>query len=102
MGFARVFLVYQPHTYSRTAAFFDEFTTALSHADAVILTDIYAARETDDMGVSGQKIAQAITGGRYIADWHMIAETLRAEAREGDLILTMGAGDVYKIGEMLV
>ena len=101
MGYRRVLLVYQPHTYSRTAALFQEFAAALSAADLVILPDIYAARETDDLGVSSGRLAAQIPNGRYIADFEEIADLLRAQARRGDAILTMGAGDVYKVGELL-
>ena len=73
-----------------------------SLSDMVILPDIYAARETDTLGVSSEKLANAIgEKARYMGDFAKIAEFLADEAKEGDLILTMGAGDVYKIANLL-
>lgn len=101
-GAKRLITVFQPHTYSRTHDLFDGFVKALSLSDMVILPDIYAARETNTLGVSSEKLANAIGDkARYMGDFAKIAEFLAKEARDGDLILTMGAGDVYKIGNLL-
>ena len=98
-GAKRIVTVFQSHTYSRTHDLFEGFVEALSLADRVIVTDIFAARETDTLGVSGEKLACAIgEKAEYIADFGKIAEKLCEMAREGDLLLTMGAGDVYKVG----
>lgn len=98
-GAKRIVTVFQSHTYSRTHDLFEGFVEALSLADRVIVTDIFAARETDTLGVSGEKLACAIgEKAEYIADFGKIAEKLGEMAREGDLLLTMGAGDVYKVG----
>ncbi|MBQ4120927.1 MAG: UDP-N-acetylmuramate--L-alanine ligase [Clostridia bacterium] len=101
-GAKRIITVFQPHTYSRTHDLFDGFVGALSASDVVILPDIYAARETDTLGVSSEKLANAIgEKAMYMKSFEEIAAYLAKEAREGDLILTMGAGDVYKIGNLL-
>ena len=98
MGFGRLFCIYQPHTYSRTAALWDDFVLALSTADRVLPVDIYAARETDTLGVSSALLAQAIgEKATYCADFEDAAALLAAEARPGDAIVVMGAGNVYRI-----
>lgn len=101
-GAKRIITVFQPHTYSRTHDLFDDFVGALSASDMVVLPDIYAARETDTLGVSSEKLANAI-GERaiYMKTFDEIAAYLAKEAKDGDLILTMGAGDVYKIANLL-
>ena len=102
MGYDRVICVYQPHTYSRTKGLFDEFAAALGKADLPILCDIYAARETDTLGVSSAQLAAATRGAVYMDSFDKIADFLRANARAGDLILTMGAGDIAKLPGLLL
>ena len=95
----RLFCVFQPHTYSRTAGFFEEFVSALSLADELILAPIYAAREQNTYGVSSEDLAQRIDGARVIDDFDAIGALLAKEVREQDLVLTMGAGNAFKSGE---
>ena len=101
----KLWCVFQPHTYTRTKAFFQEFAEALSHADHVILADIYAARETDTLGVSSEALSDAIrslgTDSHY---FHPLQRSKHSQRNwnAGDLVLTMGAGDVVKIGEDLL
>ena len=102
MGYDRVICVYQPHTYSRTKGLFDEFAAALGKADLPILCDIYAARETDTLGVSSELLAKATRGAVYMESFDRIADYLREHARAGDLILTMGAGDIAKLAGLLL
>src|SRR5690606_27883154 len=96
----RVVVVFQPHLYSRTEAFADEFATALGLADEVILLDVYGAREEPKPGVSGELIAERITGARvHYEPAFDRAATLAADLVEpGDLLVTMGAGDVTQLG----
>ena len=98
--------VFQPHTYTRTKALMDDFASALSMADHVVLADIYAARETDDLGISSgtlaEKIAALGTDTRYFHSFQEIEEFLLKNCINGDLLITMGAGDVVKIGEKLL
>ena len=94
--------VYQPHTYSRTAALFDDFATAFGHCDKVIFADIYAAREINTSGVSTKQLAErigekAVWGG----DFKRCAELLTDSLKAGDVGIVMGAGDVYKVFEYL-
>lgn len=104
----KLWLVFQPHTYTRTKALFDEFVDAFGDADVVILTDIYAAREKDVYGISSYKLANAMVMKHpdkkifYVKDFEDIARYLRKQAGKDDIVMTMGAGDVYKIGEMLL
>lgn len=102
MGYNRVLCAYQPHTYSRTAGLFEEFTTAFSKADRVYFADIYAAREENLSGVSSEQLAAAI-GERavYCGDLSTLAKRLENDAKEGDLVLIMGAGDIEQIFSML-
>ncbi len=102
MGYNNVHLVFQPHTYSRTAALFDDFVAALSGAEHIILPDIYAAREKNEVGMTSQKIAEQLPNARAMSGFDDIAATLLRDAQPGDLILTMGAGDVWKIGDIIV
>lgn len=102
MDYKRVICVFQPHTYTRTAALKDEFIKALSHADKVFLAHIYAAREKNTIGISSQVIADGIDGAEYIESFEGLKERITEFAEPDDLILTMGAGDIYKVGEMLV
>ena len=101
MEYKRVLAVFQPHTYTRTQQHFDEFVQVLSLPDKVWLAEIYAAREKNTMGISSGDLAKKIPGAVFLPDFAAIAESIRAEAEPGDMILTVGAGDVYKIGEML-
>ena len=101
-----VWVVFQPHTYSRTKLLFNEFADALSHADKVVLAKIYAARETDTLGISSADLCEKIKSlGKecvYIDNFEDIEKYLLKNCINGDLLITMGAGDVYKIGEDLL
>ena len=98
--------VFQPHTYSRTKAFMHEFAQALSLADKVVLADIYAARETDTLGISSEDLkAELESLGQecyYFPSFDEIENFLLENCINGDLLITMGAGDVLKIGENLL
>lgn len=102
----RLWCVFQPHTYTRTAALLDEFAQALLHADQVILADIYAAREVNTIGISSRDIEEKITnaGGkaRYIPSFDEIETFILQNCIPGDLLITMGAGDIVKVGEKLL
>ena len=100
--------IFQPHTYTRTLALFEEFVDAFSDADQLILADIYAAREKNIYNISSEKLAEAIVEKypnkqvKYFNSFEHIASAVRDMAQEGDIIITMGAGDVYKIGGILL
>ena len=101
-----VWCIFQPHTYTRTKALFDEFVDALSTTDHVILADIYAARETDTLGVSAEQIAEALKkkgcDAYYLPSFEKIEEFVLERCQKGDVLITMGAGDVVNIGEKLL
>ena len=98
--------VFQPHTYTRTKAFFHEFAEALSHTDHLVLADIFAARETDTLGVSSKDLAAEVTrlgtDAHYFGRFEEIEMFLKEHCASGDLLITMGAGDVVNIGEDLL
>lgn len=98
--------IFQPHTYTRTKALFDEFAQALSHTDHLILADIYAARETDTLGISSEQLARAAASygcdAIYLPSFDEIEKYVRDHCQSGDLLITMGAGDVVNIGEDLL
>ena len=102
MGYKRILCAYQPHTYSRTAKLFDEFVRAFDCADRVYFADIYAAREQNIFGVSSADLAKKI-GDRaeYCGSFSRVAEALTRDAKEGDLVIIMGAGDIYKVYDIL-
>lgn len=98
--------VFQPHTYTRTKAFFHEFAEVLSHTDHLVLADIFAARETDTLGVSSKDLAAEVarlgTDAHYFGCFEEIEMFLKEHCASGDLLITMGAGDVVNIGEDLL
>ena len=102
LGYARVICAFQPHTYTRTKALFDDFVEVLKQPDITLLAEIFAARETNDIGISSRDLAERIPGAKYCATLPEVTDALRALARPGDLILTVGAGDIYTAGEALV
>lgn len=102
LHYKRVICAFQPHTYTRTKALFHEFAQSLQAADVVILAEIYAAREKNREGISSGDLAQAVPGARVAESLEALADTLYELAEPGDLILTVGAGDIYKVGEDLV
>lgn len=97
-----IYCVFQPHTYTRTKALYKDFISALSFGIKPILIDIYAAREKDTGQVSSRQLAKDINGAVYISGFEECAKYLSQNAKKGDLIITMGAGDVYKIGDMFL
>jgi len=102
MGYKRVVCAFQPHTYTRTKALFDDFVWELQGLDVAILAEIYAAREQNTVGISSRDLAARIPGSRYCATLQDVTAAFREIAREGDLLLTVGAGDIYKAGEALL
>ena len=102
----KLWCIFQPHTYTRTKALFSEFAEALAHADHVILADIYAARETDTLGISSAQLADAVKehgcDATYLPSFAAIEEFVTTHCQPGDLLITMGAGDVVTIGEDLL
>ena len=102
MNYERIICAFQPHTYTRTSALLQDFIRELQAADLAILTDIYAARERNHIGISSSMIAEKIPGAVYCPTLQDVTAHLRAIARPGDLILTVGAGDIYKAGDAVL
>jgi UDP-N-acetylmuramate--alanine ligase len=103
----RVVCVFQPHLYSRTRDFYDEFGRSFFNADILVVTDVYPAREEPIQGVSGELIANAARefGHKqvhYVADKAAVPAFLLALMQQGDMIITMGAGDIWKFGEEFI
>ena len=101
-----LWVAFQPHTYTRTQAFLHDFARALSLADKVVLADVYAAREKDEYGVNSATLYAELqklgTDVHYYHSFEEIEDFLRKSCINGDLLITMGAGDIYKIGESLL
>ena len=98
----RLLVVFQPHTYSRTAGLMDDFAAALSLADRVVLAPIFAAREKNTYGVSSKTLAEKINGAVALAGFPEIADWMEANARQGDIVITMGAGTIRDAAELLL
>ena len=102
----KVWCVFQPHTYTRTKAFLPEFAKALSLADHVVLADIYAAREKNTIGISSLDLLELIQKEGvpcdYFPSFDEIENFLLENCTQGDLLITMGAGDIVKVGERLL
>ena len=98
----KVYVVFQPHTFTRTFYLMDEFAEALSIADQTILTDIYAAREINKLGVNVLNLRDKIDGAIYISNFREIAEYLQSVLQPGDMAIMMGAGNVNQICGMII
>ena len=105
-GTGKVRCVFQPHTYTRSLALKNEFAVAFADCDDLVLTDIYAAREKDTGLISSQDLVEVINENShnavYIKEFDDVAAYFKKQAQPGDIIITMGAGDVYKIGESML
>ena len=102
----KVWCVFQPHTYTRTKALLHEFSHSFEKATAVIVSDIYAAREKNNGLIHSKNLVEKLkendVNSIYINDFNNISEYLFENASKGDIILTMGAGDIYRVGEILL
>jgi UDP-N-acetylmuramate--alanine ligase len=103
----KILVVFQPHRYTRTQLCFEEFLGAFHDADSVIVSDIYPAGEKELMGVHARRLAEGIRRQghkevHYMEGFPEIVSHLSEVCREGDMVLTLGAGDVYQVGEMLL
>jgi len=100
----RVIAIFQPHLFSRTRLFAADFAAALGAADEVLVMDVYAAREDPEPGVTGRLISDAVPGGRaiFVPDRGNVPAVIAGLAKPGDLVLTMGAGDVTALGPLVV
>ncbi|MGN1095901.1 MAG: UDP-N-acetylmuramate--L-alanine ligase [Eubacteriales bacterium] len=97
-----IYCIFEPHTYSRTAALFDEFVSSFDGAEKVIYTDIYAAREINTFGVSSKALAEATENGEYAFSYEEAARRVLLSAGKNDVILILGAGTVNKIADIIL
>ena len=102
LNYKRCILVFQPHTYTRTAALFEDFVTQLKRPDVLLLAEIFAAREKNTIGISSAALAERVEGAEFFPTFPELEEELMRKAQPGDIILTVGAGDVDKIGDNIV
>jgi len=102
MGYNRVIVAFQPHTYTRTHALFDDFVMQLHKPDLVVLAEIYAARERNTVGISSADLAAKVPGSVFCETLPEVTAWLRKNVQPGDLVLTVGAGDIYRAGEALL
>ena len=102
LDYKRIICAFQPHTYTRTHELFDDFVEVLKHPDVTILAEIFAARETNTLGISSKDLADQIPGSIFCPTLEEVTDKLAELAQPGDLILTVGAGDIYLAGEALV
>ena len=102
MGFNRVIAVFQPHTYSRTATFLNEFAEALSIADITVLSEILAVREVNTFNIYSEDLAQKLENCICLRTFEEITDCIQKIARPGDLVLTMGGGNVYVCANMIL
>ncbi|MBR2616273.1 MAG: UDP-N-acetylmuramate--L-alanine ligase [Clostridia bacterium] len=101
MGYDRITVVFQSHTFTRTRAYWDDFLSSLDLADRVVFADIYPAREAPIEGIDAKHLAEASRNGEYLGDFDAIAKALRAETGEG-VLFVMGAGDIVHLTERLL
>ncbi len=101
MNFKRVWAVHQPFTYSRTYTFLDKFASALSIADRAVLTEIMGSREKNTYNIYAKDLCEKIDGCVWFPEFEQVVDYVCENAREGDLIITLGCGDVYKIARMI-
>lgn len=102
MGFKRVRAIFQPHTYSRTALLLDDFATALAIPDEAIISEILAVREVNTYNIESRDLGNKIPTAKCIDTFEEITQYIKETAQEGDLVLTMGGGNVYMCANMIL
>lgn len=102
LGFGEVWAVFQPFTYTRTKLLLDDFAAALPIADHVVMSAIMGGRETDTLGITTEDLAKRIPGSVWFETFEEIAEYVLANAKSGDLVITLGCGDVYKCAKQML
>ncbi len=102
MEHERLVIAFQPHTYTRTKALFDDFVMQLRKADIVVLAEIYAAREKNTVGISSKDLVRQIPGSIYCETLQQVAQQLSEIVQPGDVVITVGAGDIFRAGEILL
>ncbi len=98
----RVVTVFQPHTYSRTASLWDGFVGSFGDSDLTVFADIYAAREVNTYGVSSNVLSEAVKNGIYLSSFEEISDYIKKNCDESDIVMILGAGDIVKVGKMIL
>lgn len=101
MEYKNVWAVFQPFTYSRTYMLLDDFASVLKIADRVVMTEIMGSREINTYGIETSHLAEKIEGSVWFKTFEEVAKYVTDNAKEGDLIITLGCGDVYKVAKMM-
>mgnify|MGYP002932649357 FL=1 len=102
MGYKRLIAVHQPFTYSRTKMLFNDFVDVLKIPDVAVITPIMGSREPNDPTITSAKLAAQIPGSVLVDSLEAAADWVKQNAREGDLVITLGCGDIYKASKMMV
>ena len=102
LNHTRVWAVHQPFTFTRTARHLDEFAAVLDKADVAVISDIMGSREVNEWGVHTTQMTEKMQHGIYLPTFPEIAEYVAANIQPGDLVITMGGGDVYKCARMII
>ena len=102
MGFNRVWAVFQPFTYSRTKLLLNDFAQALKLADRVVMTEIMGSREKNTIGIYTQDLANLIPDSVWYNTFEEVVEYCKENAEDGDLVITLGCGDIYKAAKMML
>ncbi len=102
MGYKKVWAVFQPFTYSRTALLFDDFVNVLQIADRVVMTEIMGAREKNTYDIYTSQLAEKIPGSVWFNTFEEVADYIVENAEEGDLVITLGCGDIYKAAKIMI
>lgn len=102
MGFNRVWAVFQPFTYSRTAMLFDDFCRVLSIPDKTVLTEIMGSRERNTYNIYTSQLAEKIPGSVWFNTFEEVADYVVKNVEKGDLVITLGCGDIYKAAKLMI
>ena len=102
LGYKRLIAVHQPFTYSRTKMLLDDFADVLKLADIAVLTPILGSREPNDPSINSAMLAEKVPGSVLVDGLKEAAQWVKENAREGDLVITLGCGDIYKAARMMV
>ena len=102
MGFNRVWAVFQPFTYSRTAMLFDDFCRVLSIPDRTVLTEIMGSRERNTYNIYTSQLAEKIPGSVWFNTFEEVADYVVKNVERGDLVITLGCGDIYKAAKLMI
>ena len=102
MGFREVWALFQPHTFSRTAMFLDDFAKALSIPDHAVISEILPVRETNTYHIYATDLVEKIPGAVYQKTFEEMMDYVTANAKPGDLILTLGGGNIYQCAHLIV